>query len=808
MREWNLQPGYPLSLVLAADARLGNLDYTDDQIWELILGSGDPAAVLLQTTYGLRARNMRIFPRFVEGDATVSDPAEFDTPLVIHSFFPNYVRLSYSPFPGINISAEYWVPECHVISGRFRLQNNGVTPREFQLEWVVLLNPTSEGEMISPEKVDGAIILKGKTNGLAPVVFITGGPEEMSSPFTALKHKIELLPGQTRKLTWAHAATPETETSFRLARNTCARKWEAEVARIEMTNASQIEIYTGDPDWDTAFALGQKAAINLLHSPTQYLQHTSLVNTRQPSQGHSTQGDGSDYSHLWNGQTPLDTWYLSSILLPSELEIVKGLLLNFLDTQNEDGRIDWKPGLAGQRSRMLATPLLASLTWRIYQHSEDLDFLKLAFPKILEFLQSWFSDQQDRDGDGIPEWDHPMQSGFDDNPTFAHWQAWAQGAEIKLFESPSLCAFLYRECQILIEIAKLINRNEPIPALQAFADNLRSAVDASWYGRTAAYRYWDRDTHHNQRGELLGTRKGPGEIYLDMVFDLPARILIRIKTHGESTLNTKVFVHATTPGGKHRVERIGREQFQWYLGLGNATGKNLYADLERIQVESLPEDAEVSLHLVDFQLQDHTLLLPLWAKIPDEKTAGKIIQRSITNPKRYYHPYGLPACPMPPKAKEAVICESVWLPWNALIGEGLLSYGARAEAADLVSRVMAGITKTLKAEGAFHKHHHADTGEGVGERNALGGLPPLGLFLDTLGVRIISPWRVAIEAFNPFPWPVILKFRGLTIDCLSNHTSLTFPDGHKVTVDDDLPQIVDGKALNIIQKENTDEFIP
>ncbi|MBE0698261.1 MAG: hypothetical protein IH586_15185, partial [Anaerolineaceae bacterium] len=68
MHNWNLAAGDPLTLTLAADARLVTTNYSDDQIWELSLGGGEPAALALQTTYGLRAHWLRLFPRFVRGE--------------------------------------------------------------------------------------------------------------------------------------------------------------------------------------------------------------------------------------------------------------------------------------------------------------------------------------------------------------------------------------------------------------------------------------------------------------------------------------------------------------------------------------------------------------------------------------------------------------------------------------------------------------------------------------------------------------------------------------------------------------------
>ena len=77
MRDWYLIQDDPLALRLAADARFSPTDYADDQIWELSLAGGEPPALALRTTYGLRACEMRLFPLFGEGDRVVSQPADF-----------------------------------------------------------------------------------------------------------------------------------------------------------------------------------------------------------------------------------------------------------------------------------------------------------------------------------------------------------------------------------------------------------------------------------------------------------------------------------------------------------------------------------------------------------------------------------------------------------------------------------------------------------------------------------------------------------------------------------------------------------
>ena len=226
-----------------------------------------------------------------------------------------------------------------------------------------------------------------------------------------------------------------------------------------MVNAAQtIEIHTGDPDWDAAFALSQKTGFGLFFGPSQNLPNPSFVITRQPDQGYSPRGDGSDYSHLWDGQPILEACTLAS-LLPGAPELAAGLVRNYLAAQSKDGKVDSKPGLAGQRGHWLATPLLATPPWQIFQRTHDLVFLKEVQPNLEAFFRCWLNQSHDRDGDGFPEWDHPLQTGLEDSPSFSVWQVGGAGAEISTSESPSLAALLCREAHSLAQIAGVQPKN-------------------------------------------------------------------------------------------------------------------------------------------------------------------------------------------------------------------------------------------------------------------------------------------------------------------------------------------------------------
>jgi hypothetical protein len=783
MREWNLKAGDPLSLTLAADANLGTTDYCNDQIWELRLASGEPPAVSLQTTFGLRARLLRLFPRFCEASQSISDPAAFASPPVLRKIYPNYAQITFAPFPGLQATAEYWIPDSHMASGRLKIVNSGATLRKFQFEWIAALSPNGENsQRMTATELGAGTVLAGKTENLCPVVFLTGGPQAGPGPFSSLIVNVDLEPGASQAFTWAVASLSDHAISFEAARQIASRNFDGEVARIELQNAGQVEIITGNKEWDAALALSQKVALGLFQSATDALPYPSFVISRQPDQGYSLRGNGRDYNHLWNGQAVLDTYYLIGLLLPSHAHLAQDLIRNYLSTQSEDGFIDAKPGLAGQRSQLLAMPLLATLTWQIYQSCEDQPFLEETYPGLLSFFRCWFQEKQDRDQDGIPEWSHPTQTGYEDQPIFAYWLQWSQGVDITTTETPALCALLYNEANSLIRIARQIDQKEAIPELQEKAENLRIAVEVSWDSKQATYRYWDRDSHFTASSMKLGERKGSGNIAIHNTFEHPVRLVARIHTKGDATRHPQIFIHGTNTNSQHLVERVLDDRFQWFLGLGSATSGRVYGSVERVEFHGLDPEDSVSLETIGLDYLDQTLLLPLWAGIPTAKRAKEFIKKTILNPKKFWKPFGIPACPSTPANPEDAACQQISLPWNALITEGLLHYGYRSEAAELMNRWMKAILPNLKGDAAFRKTFQAENGQPGGERNSLEGLPSLGLFLDILGVRVISNQSVYLSGHNPFPWPVTVKYRGLTILRHKEKTSIIFPGGQTASI--------------------------
>jgi hypothetical protein len=100
------------------------------------------------------------------------------------------------------------------------------------------------------------------------------------------------------------------------------------------------------------------------------------------------------------------------------------------------------------------------------------------------------------------------------------------------------------------------------------------------------------------------------------------------------------------------------------------------------------------------------------------------------------------------------------------------------------------VIQNLKQQHAFFRAYHSQTGAGLGERGALQGLAPLGLFLQVLGVELHSPQRLTLHGSNPFPWPVTVKYRGLTVTRQAQQTLVVFPDGQTTTLNDPTDAVV------------------
>ncbi len=125
-----------------------------------------------------------------------------------------------------------------------------------------------------------------------------------------------------------------------------------------------------------------------------------------------------------------------------------------------------------------------------------------------------------------------------------------------------------------------------------------------------------------------------------------------------------------------------------------------------------------------------------------------------------------------------------------MVLEGLVHYGMHHKAAEIFIRLMKAVQNSLYLELKFHHSYRSEDGKPSGLANTLTSLLPVGLFLKIVGVNVMDPYTVEITHGNPFPWPVTIKYCGLTVSHLEKKTTLILPDGQGITIENDHPQMI------------------
>jgi hypothetical protein len=274
-------------------------------------------------------------------------------------------------------------------------------------------------------------------------------------------------------------------------------------------------------------------------------------------------------------------------------------------------------------------------------------------------------------------------------------------------------------------------------------------------------------------------------------------VLVRSKGAEDLSHAIKVFIHGRGRKGRHRVEKLTEKDFRWFWAFGTATSDRTYAEIERIEVHGVEEKFRTELRVADYGLQDQSGLLPLWAGIPAMERVEKMVQKAILDEKRFWRTYGLPNCSAKDRryaADNQGGSGGVWMQWNSMIAEGLIRYGFLDEAAELTGRLVSACVHSLKQHHAFREAYNADEEAGIGDTNHIWGVAPLHLFLEVLGVRLISPRKVWVRGQHPFEDPVTIRWRGLKLVCRPQAFEVIFPNGQQIEVTE--PGFVEQRVIN------------
>ncbi len=118
-------------------------------------------------------------------------------------------------------------------------------------------------------------------------------------------------------------------------------------------------------------------------------------------------------------------------------------------------------------------------SWTVYKAhlcGNNKPDLALLYPYLKALNRGWFGNM-DRDGDGIPEW---MNSGHpaDNSPLFDEYspKPGMTNFPIPPFISVNLTSYLYQDCKILAEMAKILGKQEDLTLWQKEAQRLETIL--------------------------------------------------------------------------------------------------------------------------------------------------------------------------------------------------------------------------------------------------------------------------------------------------------------------------------------------
>ncbi|MCY4466469.1 MAG: hypothetical protein OXE46_13130 [Chloroflexi bacterium] len=793
LRRQQLEPDQPFNYVIASDARGSRTDYCDDQAWRVSLGARQEPALAFQTQFGGRADLVSLEPGFRVGDQTFHQQWAYARRPVITHFAPNLIQLEASPRADLDLVARFWTMESRAAGGEFQLSNLGGEELSVQLELrgsVIIGGRKRRLNVLT--LADGTLALHlGEIGDINPVVTLEGAGIEIYGGRirgAKLGARFTLLAGHSARIPFVCAGLADMRDSFSLAMNWLSRPWDRHYAEIDRQAAAVPKISTGNADWDRVIDLSYATLLKAFMNATDALAEPSFVGSRGINRGWSRNGRGDDHIRAWAGQDPLLAYLAVPAIAGIDPSLAKAVIRNYLTTQDGSGFIDRQPGLGGQRQNLLMMPLLARMSWLVVDQTADKSFAEEVYPGLQMFFQRWFADDMDADGDGAPEWQSERQLGYVAFPTFGLGRGWSQGADIRLLEMPDLLAYVISEADALCQLARTLDDVEAQAMHRKQLNKLEASLEEFWMGRRYGYR--DRDTHGHSAGiELLRGGAGDERHVINETFSQPARVIVRIVGGVSQIPRIRLRLAGQDTEGAPCTIEAAADAFHWQNRQGLFTAPQPLSALHSLEVDGLSRVYKVYASTVDSSRLDINALLPLWTSRLSPQRSEAVVALALDEA-HFLQANGLSMVSTsdpgfdPSNARGG---GGIWMFWQALLGEGMLAAGFRAESTALLQRVLSHLSTVLEREGRLSQFYHADAIQGFGEAHHLAGIAPLKWLSDVLGLQIRNSECVLVG--GEFSWgaPIRIVQHGVIVQRSAGGIEIDFPSGHSAKLPANAP---------------------
>ncbi len=793
LKRWQVNTDSPYMLRLAADARISQTHQHNDHVWLLEVGDVHTETLTLQTDYGRRVKQTNLRVAWWHNNRAVLQYQAYAVPPIFVSVAPGFARTQGQITADIHFIAEFWVMESQAVGVRYTLTNNGHQTETLRADLLadVLRESSSVQKAIHPfeeESLLGQYALSlGFLPELEPMVMLEGATIADLKTLN-ISAELTIPAGQSQKIRWVHAGLSTKSASLALAKFWLSQDWDKAFANIEAAAQAIPQIETGDPDTDAALAFSYQQLLQSVIRPDEGLPYALVDSTRC---AYPTRGYNSPPQQAW--LTP-HTTYLSVLALASvDSGLAQDAIKNFFALQQADGSIDM--ALQAGKSGLLCPPILARLTWEIYQLTEDLTFLKEAYPKLLAFFNRWSSSDVDADYDILPEYQDERQTGYTFWPTFGSREKWAQNADIRLTETPDMAAYLLAECVALASIAREIGDAGAYELANRLTD-LRRLLDALWREDLNRYAYRDRDTDITTRYlEVLPESRADEEHLIALDLAQPSRVILRLLGGTSAPPKATISVTGAKSDGTPYTETLSIDEKRWGYGFGTMITDTHFTRIDRMTSDGLSRVYKLTAYTADYSRLDINAVLPIILEgLPAEKSNALV--DLLKDSAHFLQPNGLTIVSASDADYDPASARGgggVWPYWLTLIGEGLIANGHAEEVVIFLKRLLKVQAIVLKETKQFAQFYHAEEAVGLGIKGHVSGIVPLYLVLRLMGVQIVNYRRVHISAGFAWGDAVTITQHHVTVTRSAQSIEVTFPTGYStvLTPTDDLQTVED-----------------
>jgi len=251
-----------------------------------------------------------------------------------------------------------------------------------------------------------------------------------------------------------------------------------------------------------------------------WIMRAGLISTRFYTTREAMTPSKIHYVGVWQW----DAYFHALAYRHIEMKLAKDQIRVVLDHQREDGMIPDAVHDEGTVMRLnfpveadvTKPPLLGWAAWKLYETDHDREFLDEIYEPIVRWNNWWF-EQNDIDGNGLCEYQHPFSSGLDDSPL------WDDGVPV---EAPDLNTYLYLQQEALAKIAAVIGEKKDAEMWAKRAEALaRKMLEKMWDAEAGLF--W---ATRRPAGERVNVRT-PFNLFPLLTGRLPPDVVARLVAH-------------------------------------------------------------------------------------------------------------------------------------------------------------------------------------------------------------------------------------------------------------------------------------